>query len=151
MEGSLAVDFLRRRRGLCRIQLRFPDCETLWSVRVSINHLLMWFRMFGRWGGGCFHGNPHPLSQSWSGSLHASSRGSKVLTSISLWVWVIWKGCSPCQSCLDWQTVFVVLVALCLWGCLCLADMDESLGGSNSRLSADTPVSPVMFCHAPNA
>lgn len=35
---------------------------------------------------------PRALSQSWSGSLHASPHRSKVFTSISEGVWMIWKG-----------------------------------------------------------
>lgn len=76
----------------------------------------------------CFYGNPRALSQSWSGSLHASFCRSKVFTSISVRVWVIWRGPYPCQSPLEWQTVFVLFAALLLWGCLCLAESDKCLG-----------------------
>lgn len=89
--------FSRSRRGLRQMNWCMPYSEYSSSLQLSINHLLMRFRMFkcsGRWGGGggCFYGNPQALSQSWSGSLHASS---EVFTSISLWVRLIWEGPRP--------------------------------------------------------
>lgn len=38
------------------------------------------------------------------------------------------RASSPCQSPLEWQTVFVLFAALLLSGCLCLADVDKCLG-----------------------
>lgn len=98
-------------------------------------------------GASMFLWKPGALSQSWSGSLHASSCRSKVFTSISEGVWVIWKGPSLCQSPLEWQTVFILFGALLLWGCLCLADVYKCLGLACLRISLG--VSAEVATHPP--
>lgn len=77
--------FLRWQYGLCQTKWCMPDCETSSSFSLSRNCLLMRFRMFKSdvVGARMFLWKPRALSQSWSGSLHASFCWSKVFTSIS--------------------------------------------------------------------
>lgn len=106
-----------------------PDCETSSSFSFSRNHLLMQFRMFkvAYSGVRMFLWEPWALSQSWSGSVLASFCRSKVFTSISEGVWVIWKGLSLPVNFLWSDGLFVLFAALLLWGCFCLADVDKCL------------------------
>lgn len=68
----------------------------------------------------CFYGNPpQHCHKAGSGSVHASLCGSKVFTSISEGVWVIWKGPPPCQSPVEWQSMFVLFAAFCC-GVVCV-------------------------------
>lgn len=104
-------------------------------------------------GAGCtFLWKPQALSQSWSGSLHASFCRSKVFTSISEREHG-WYESAPLSVNLLLSDSVCTLCSPLLWACLCLADVDKCLGLaclSRSLRDAQRRLSILLWLSLPN-